>query len=83
MIDLVNETFGIPLAEKLTHFTSGLLHHRSGLSAKKLKLSRTLTAVARFLPPHYRLIIDGFVREGCVEPCRVCCERHGSLACWQ
>ena len=39
MIDPVNETFGIPLAEKLTHFTSGLLHHRSGLSAKKLKLS--------------------------------------------
>ena len=43
MIDLVNETFGIPLAEKLTHFTSDLLHHRSGLSPKKLKLSTDWT----------------------------------------
>ena len=70
MIDLVNETFGIPLAEKLTHFTSDLLHHRSGLKRKETKIvdglnhvsGQTLTAVARFLPPHYRLIIDGFVR---------------------
>ena len=80
----------MPLAEKLTYFTSDLLRRRSGLKLKEIRIADELryvyleggqgepllllhgfgankdnfTPIARFLTPHYRLIIPDLIGFG-------------------